>query len=108
MHGLWRPIDLLQLEGSHLGDAEATAEDHAKQGTIHRMSDLGKEPLDLRTGEGFGQGAPTPDKVARLHGIPAHQLLLHAKGKKVLQGIKSAVDRRPGAAVVMLMLHKLG
>ena len=71
------------------------------------MGDLGKEPLDLLTGEGFGQGVPAPDKVTGLHGIPAHQLLLHAKGKKVLQRIEPPVDRRPRPAVVMLAFHKL-
>jgi hypothetical protein len=30
MQGLLLPIDLLQLELSHLGDPEATAEDHEK------------------------------------------------------------------------------
>src|SRR6516164_2908778 len=107
MYGLLLPIDLLQLEGSHLGDAEATAEDHEKQGTIHRMGDLGKESLDLLPGEGFGQGAPTPNKVAGLHRIPVHQLLLQAKGKKVLQRIEPLVDRRPRPTVVMLAFHKL-
>ena len=63
LHGLLLPIDLLQLEVGHLGDPEATAEDHQKQRAVHRMGDLGKEPLDLLTGEGFGQGMPTPDKV---------------------------------------------
>jgi hypothetical protein len=63
--------------------------------------------LDLLTGEGFGQGAPAPDKVTRLDGIPAHQLLFHAKGKKVLQRIEPSVDRRPRPAVVMLAFDKL-
>jgi hypothetical protein len=107
MDGLLLPIDLLQLELCHLGDPEATAEDHEKQRTIHRMGDLAKEPLDLLTGEGFGQGAPAPDKVTGLDGIPSHQLLLHAKGKKVLQRIEPPVDRRPGSAVVMLAFDKL-
>ena len=77
-------IVLLQLEVGHLRAPQASAEDHEKQRAVHRMGDLGKEPLDLLAGEGFGQGAPAPDKVTGLDGIPAHQLLLHAKGKKVL------------------------
>jgi hypothetical protein len=71
------------------------------------MGNLGKEPLDLLTGEGFGQGTPTPDKVTGLDGIPAYPLLLQAKGEKVLQRIESPVDRRPRPAMVMLALHKL-
>src|SRR5499427_1793456 len=107
MHGLLLPIDLLQFEVGHLGDPKSTAEDHEKQRAVHWMSDLGKEPLDLLAGEGFGQGAPTPDKVTGLHGIPSYQLLLYAKGKKVLQRIQAPVDRRPRPAGVMLAFHKL-
>ena len=59
MQGLLLPIDLLQLEVGHLGDPETTAEDHEKQRAVHRMGDLGKEPLDLLTGEGLGQARRT-------------------------------------------------
>src|SRR5262252_7339514 len=107
MHGLLLPIDLLQLEVGHLRDPQSTAEDHEKQRAVHRMGDLGKEPLDLLAGEGFGQGASTPDKVTGLDRIPAYPLLLQAKGKKVLQRIEPPVDRRPSPAMVMLALHEL-
>jgi len=44
---------------------EPTPEHHEKQRTIQGMIDLGKQPLDLLTGERFGQGAPAPDKVTK-------------------------------------------
>ena len=62
MQGLLLPVDLLQLGVGHLGDPEATAENHEKQRAIHRMGDLGKEPLHLLAGEGFGQGCPRRTK----------------------------------------------
>src|SRR5688572_10603186 len=71
------------------------------------MSDLGKQPLDLLTGEGFGQGAPAPDEMARLDGIAPDELLVQTKVKKMLQRIQASVDGRPRAAVLMLPLHKL-
>jgi hypothetical protein len=48
----------------------------------------------------LGRGRPR-------HRIPSYQLLLYAKGKKVLQRIEPPVDRRPGPAEVMLAFHKL-
>jgi hypothetical protein len=45
--------------------------------------------------------------VTGLDGVPQHPLLVQAKVKKVFQGIEPAVDCRPGAAVVMLVLYKL-
>src|SRR5882762_6007609 len=71
------------------------------------MGDLSKEPLHLLPGEGFGQGAPAPDKMTGLHGIASHELLLEAKVKKMLQRIEPAVDGRPRTAVLMLGLHKI-
>ena len=107
MQRLLLPIDLLQLELGHLRNAQATAEYHEKQGAVHRMIDLTKQPLDLLQGERLGQGAPTSDKVTRLDGIAGHQLLVQAKVKKVLQRIQAPVDCRPGPAVLLLRLHKL-
>src|SRR5712691_4987843 len=75
--------------------------------TVHRMVDLGKQPLDLLPREGFRQGAPTPDKVTGLDRIASHELLVETKVKKMFQRIEPAVDRRPGAAMLMLHLHKL-
>src|SRR5713101_8514097 len=43
MQRLLFPIDLLQLELSHLRDAQATAEHYQKQSTVHRMVDLTKQ-----------------------------------------------------------------
>src|SRR4029434_5937965 len=71
------------------------------------MLDLGKQALDLLAGQGFGQGTPPPHKVTGLDGVPQHPLLVQAKVKKVLERIEPSVDRRPGAAAVMVMLHKL-
>src|SRR2546426_3012405 len=71
------------------------------------MSDLGKEPLDLLPGERFGQGTPAPDKVTGLDGIAGHDLLLQTKVKKMLQRIEPPVDRRPRAALLMLVLYKV-
>ena len=71
------------------------------------MIDLGKEPLHLLAREGFGQRTPAPDKVAGFDRVPHHELLVQAIGEKMLQRIEPSVDRRPGAAVVMLVLHKL-
>jgi hypothetical protein len=107
MQGLLLPIDLLQLEVGHLRDPQSTAEDHEKQRAVHRMGDLGKQPLHLLAGEGFGQGAPAPDKVTGLHRITSYELLVETKVKKMLECIESAVDRRPGTPLVMLVLHKL-
>src|SRR2546426_4991983 len=71
------------------------------------MLDLGKQALHLLAGQGFGQGTPTPHKVTGLDGVPQHPLLVQAKVKKVLERIEPSVDRRPGAAAVMVMLYKL-
>src|SRR5215471_8846021 len=71
------------------------------------MIDLGKQALALLAGESFRQRTPTPHKVTGLDGGPQHPLLVQAKVKKVFQGIEPAVDCRPGAAVVMLVLYKL-
>src|SRR6266849_5480186 len=71
------------------------------------MVDLGKQPLDLLPGEGVRQGAPTPDKVTGLDRIASHELLVETKVKKMFHRIEPAVDRRPGAAMLMLHLHKL-
>jgi len=71
------------------------------------MVDLGKQALDLRAGEGCGEGTPTPDKVTGLDGVPHHPLLVQAKVKKVPQGIEPPIDGRPRSAVLMLLVHKL-
>ena len=105
--GLLLPIDLLQLELGDLRDAQPTAEHDQKQGSVHRMVNLGKQPLHLLAGERFGEGTPPPHKVTGLDGVPRHPLLVQAKVKKVLQGIEPPVDRRPRPAVAMLILHKL-
>jgi hypothetical protein len=107
VEGLLLPIDLLQCELCDLGDPQATAEHAQKQGAVHGMGDLRKEPLHLLAGKRLRQGAPAPDKVTGLDGVPAHQLLVQAKGKKVLQGMEAAVDGRPRATVVMLPFHTL-
>src|SRR5262245_54829285 len=101
------PINLLQLELRHLRDPQSTAEDHQKQGPVHWMSDPGKEPWDLLPGEGFGQGTPAPHKVTRLDRVAHHQLLVQAIIKKMLERIEPPVDRRPGAALLVLVLHKV-
>src|SRR5262249_23311707 len=100
-------IDLLQLELGHLRDAQPTAEYHQKQRAVRGMGDLGKEPLDVLPGESFGQGAPAPDKMTRLHRIAPDALLVQTEVKKMLQGIEPAVHGRPRAAMLMLVLHKL-
>src|SRR5439155_7420203 len=105
--GLLFPIELLQCELRHLGDPQAAAEHDRKQGAVHGMGDLRKELLDLRPSQGFGEGAPTSDKMAGLDRIARHPLLVEAKVKKMLQRIEAAVDGRPGAAMLMLVLHKL-
>jgi hypothetical protein len=107
MQGLLFPVEMFQLELGHFRDTQPTAEDHQKQGAVHRMLDLGKQALDLLAGERFGQGAPAPYKVARLDRIAADELLVEAKVKKMLKRIEPAVDRRPGTAVPMLVLYKL-
>src|SRR5882762_3615175 len=107
VEGLLLPIDLLQLELGHLRDTQPTAEHHQKQRAVHGMGDLGKEPLDVLPGEGFGQGAPAPDTMTRLDGIAPDVLLLQTEVKKMLQGIEPAVHGRPRAAMLMLVLHKL-
>src|SRR6266481_8396817 len=107
MQGLLLPIDLLQLELSHLRDAQPTAQHHEKQGAVHRMVDLAKQLLDVLSGEGFGQGMPAPDKMTRLDGITSHDLLVEAKVKKMLQRIEAAIDGRPRPAVLMLPFDKL-
>jgi hypothetical protein len=50
------------------------------------MVDLGKEPLDLLPGKGFGQEAPAPDKMTRLDGIAPDALLLQTEVKKNASG----------------------
>ena len=107
MQGLLFPIDMIQLELGHFRDTQPTAEDHEKQGTVHRMVDLSKQALDLLAGQGFRQGTPPPHKVPGLDGVPQYPLLVQTKVKKVFQGIEPAVDRHPGALVMMLVLHKL-
>jgi len=107
LQGLLFPVDLLQLEVRRLRDAQPTAEHHQKQGPVHGLVDLGKEPLDLLSGERFGQGTPAPDNVTGLDGIALDELLVQAKVKKMLERMEPPVDRRPGAAVLMLVLHKL-
>ena len=47
MQRLLLPINLLQLEPGHLGDAQATAEYHQKQRAVHRMGDAAKQSLHL-------------------------------------------------------------
>src|SRR6266446_3495058 len=101
------PIDLLQFELGDLGDPQATAEHDQKQGAVHGMGDLRKEPLHLCPSQGFGEGAPAPDKMTGLDWIACHPLLVEAKVKKMLQRIEAAVDGRPGTAMLMLVLHKL-
>jgi hypothetical protein len=71
------------------------------------MIDLSKQPLDLLTGEGFGQGASAPHEMTRLDRIAPDELLVQAKVKKMLHRIEPPVDGRPRAAVLMLPLHKL-
>jgi len=62
--------------------------------------------LDLLAGEGFGQGAPTPDKVTGLHGIPSYQLLLHAKGKKVQQFPKTRNSKHSSGILTCLFVNR--
>jgi hypothetical protein len=71
------------------------------------MVDLGEEPLDLFSGEGFRQGAPTPDNVTGLDGMALDELLVQAKVKKMLERIEPSIDGRPRSAVLMLVLPKL-
>jgi hypothetical protein len=71
------------------------------------MVDLAKQLLDLRSGEGFGQGMPAPDKMTRLDGMTSHDLVVEAKVKKMLQRIEAAIDGRPRPAVLMLPFDKL-
>ena len=106
LQGLLLPIDLLQLEVGHLGDPETTAEDHQKQRAVHRMGDLGKEPLDLLAGRALGGDAHAGQSgwASRDSHAPA---AAPGKRQKVLQRIEPPVDRRPGPVVVMLAFHKL-
>ena len=71
------------------------------------MVNAGEEPLDLLSGQGFGQGPPTSDEMTRLDGIARDQLLVETHVKKMLQRIEPSVDGRPRSAVLMLVLHKL-
>jgi hypothetical protein len=105
--GLLLPIDLLQGELGDLGDPQATAEHAQKQGAVQGMGDLRKEPLDLRSSQGFGEGAPAPDKMTGLDRIARHPLLVEAKVKKMFQRIEAAVDRGPRAAELVLPFDKL-
>ena len=50
---------------------------------IRGIRNLGKEPLDVLPGQGFGQGAPAPDKMTRLDGIAPDALLLQTEVKKM-------------------------
>jgi hypothetical protein len=107
MQGLLLPVNMVELELRRLRDAQPAAEHHQKQGPIHRMVDSGEEPLDLFSGQGFGQGPPTSDEMTGLDGIALDELLIETHVKKMLQGIEPSVDGRPRSAVLMLVLHKL-
>ena len=107
MQGLLLPVKMVELELGRLRDAQPTAENYQKQSSIHRMVDLGEEPLDLLPGEGFGQGPPASDEMTGLDGIARDELFVETHVKKMLQGIEPAVDSRPRSAVLMLVLHKL-
>jgi hypothetical protein len=63
------PINLREFALCDLRDAQATAQQHQKQGAVHRMDDLRKEPLPLVPGERFRQGAPASYTVTGLHGL---------------------------------------
>jgi hypothetical protein len=107
MQGLVVPIEMVQRELGHFRAPQPPAEDHQKQGAVHRMLELGKQTLDLLARERCGQGAPAPHKVTRLARIAADALLVEAKVKKMLERIEPAVDRRPGPAVPMLVRYNL-
>jgi hypothetical protein len=107
LQGLLLPVDLLQLEVRRLRDAQPTAEHDQKQGAIHWMVDVGKEPLDLLPGERFRQGPPASDETTGLDGIARDELLVETKVKKMLERIEPPGERRPRAAVVMLYLGEL-
>ena len=106
LQGLLLPVNMGELELRRLRDAQPAAEHHQTQGPIHRMVDLGKQPLDLLPGERFRQGPPTPDERTGLDGIALDQLLVETHVKKMPHGIEPSVDGRPRSAVLMLVLHK--
>src|ERR1700752_206137 len=95
MQGLLLPVKMVELELRRLRDAQPAAAHHQQQGPIHRMVDAGEESLDLRSGEGFGQGPPTSDEITGIYGIAPDKLLVETHVKKMLQGIEPTVDGRP-------------
>jgi hypothetical protein len=85
--GLLLPVNMVELEPRRLQDTQPAAEHHQKQGPIHRVVEAGEEPLDLFSGEGFGQGPPMSDEMTRLDGIARDQAWSRHTSKKCFRAL---------------------